>query len=1012
MKRLMLGLAIVTGQAVAAAPFADGDRVVFLGDSITRGGRYHEFVRDYYVTRFPDRDIRFINSGVSGDVAPGGLRRVPTDVTALEPTQVFVHFGMNDINRELYAASPTRDRLVAAEKAQVDYRVHLGQLADAIRSAVPQATLSYLTPTPYDDTTVVESYPRTADAWAKKNNIGCSAGLALMAGHVLARAAKEDAFVVDWYTPLKSHVTAHQAEDPHYRIVRFDRVHPEAAGHSMMAWKFLEAQGVPSLVSAVTLDAAAKTGSAENASLDGLTFADGTIAFDLRANALPFPVASEANPFLSEFAVEETLNRETLQVKGLTAGGHELRIDGEPVGVWSAEELAQGVSLGFNEKTPQYRQAQEVFALSSAYRDREQRLRNERTAPDYAARRAALLAEEPSIRAAARPRSHRYELKDCRKTLTAAVATTVLLPSPFLDNLKRERAVMESLDPMNLTWTCRVTAGLDDVGNTNAVQRLGGWERPDMELRGHTLGHWLSGMAVLGGCEGGGGDRAAMARDKAAVAVHQLKLCQDALGTGWVGAFPESDIDKIIAGVRVWAPWYVQHKILQGLLDQYELCGNEEALEVAKRFGDWAARKVLSLTPEQATTMRKREFGGIGESLRNLARITGETRYDRAAEVFDDPRVLDPLRAHRDCLNGQHANTFIPKVIAALRDYENHGDAASRDLAEFFWQTVMEHYLYAPGYVSTKEAFRGPDRQGANLTGVTGETCCTYNLLKLSRQLFEIEPRAAIADYQERALWNHILAQPEPVDGRVTYFLPMMTGAYQLQNRGNDCFWCCQASAMESHVKVGRLIYADVGGTVYVNQWIPSTFDNGRLQLRLETDFPKSEKATLRVMRGSGTVAVRRPWWAAEGAPRREGTQGTSSYDCRDVTAGDMIEIDLSCGLRVEATPDRPDRQAVFYGPILLAGRLGTEGLSPWDIRSLNYFDHDYKVPPHLTKVALEPLETWTRLQPPPRHKKVWDDASYEAEPYWGEPTFQTPSGLVVSPLWSIHNERYVVYWN
>lgn len=327
-----------------------------------------------------------------------------------------------------------------------------------------------------------------------------------------------------------------------------------------------------------------------------------------------------------------------------------------------------------------------------------------------------------------------------------AAPVVKLLPSPFLDNLKRERAVMESLDPMNLTWTCRVTAGLDDLGNTNAVLRLGGWERPDVELRGHTLGHWLSGMAVLGGGEGGGGECAAMARDKAAIAVHQLKLCQDAIGTGWVGAFPETDIDKIIAGIRVWAPWYVQHKILQGLIDQYELCGNEEALLVARRFGDWTARKVLSLTPEQATTMRKREFGGIGESLRNLSRMTGEKKYDRAAEVFDDPRVLEPLRAHRDCLNGQHANTFIPKVIAAMRVYENHGDLASRDLAEFFWQTVMAHYLYAPGCVSTKEAFRGPDRQGAHLTGVTGETCCTYNLLKLSRQLFEAEPRAAIAD--------------------------------------------------------------------------------------------------------------------------------------------------------------------------------------------------------------------------------------------------------------------------
>ena len=604
-----------------------------------------------------------------------------------------------------------------------------------------------------------------------------------------------------------------------------------------------------------------------------------------------------------------------------------------------------------------------------------------------------------------------------------AAPVVKLLPSPFLDNLKRERAVMESLDPMNLTWTCRVTAGLDDVGNTNTVQRLGGWERPDMELRGHTLGHWLSGMAVLGGGEGG--ECAAMARDKAAIAVHQLKLCQDAIGTGWVGAFPETDIDKIIAGVRVWAPWYVQHKILQGLLDQYELCGNAEALEVAKHFGDWAARKVLSLTPEQATTMRKREFGGIGESLRNLARATGESRYEQAAKAFDDPRVLEPLKAHRDCLNGKHANTFIPKVIAEMRLYEHHGNAASRDLAEFFWQTVMDHYLYAPGCVSTKESFKGPDKQGTNLTGVTGETCCTYNLLKLSRQLFEAEPRAAIADYQERALWNHILGQMEPVDGRVTYFLPVATGCYKLQNRANDSFWCCQASAMESHVKVGRLIYADVKGTVYVNQWIPSEFDNGRLKLRLETVFPKTEKATLRVISGGGQVAVRRPWWASTrpdsgrgaGKPavtltRREVTPGTSSYAWHTVTAGDVIEIDLACSLRTESTPDRPDRKAVFYGPILLAGRLGCENVSPWDIKSLNYFDHDYKVPAALEHVALEDPAAWTRLDEPPRHKKVWDDASYEAEPYWGEPTFKTPSGIVVSPLWSIHNERYVLYWN
>ena len=585
------------------------------------------------------------------------------------------------------------------------------------------------------------------------------------------------------------------------------------------------------------------------------------------------------------------------------------------------------------------------------------------------------------------------------------LAAVTLLPSPFLDNLKRERAVMEALSGDNLTWMFRVTAGLDDLANTNTVQRLGGWERPEMELRGHTLGHWLSGVAALIR------DKREEIRDKregelfrrAREVVHELKVCQDKIGTGWIGAFPESDIDRIISGERVWAPWYVEHKILHGLIDQYELCGNDEALEVARRFGGWTAGKVLALTPEEAAVMRKREFGGIGESLRNLARVTGDARYEKAADVFYHPEVMESLKRGEDKLNGKHANTFIPKVIGVMRKYEMHGDREARALAEFFFKTVVDHYMYAPGCVSTKEAFCGPDRQGANLTGFTGETCCTYNLLKLSRQLFEAEPRAWIADYQERALWNHILAQPEPIDGRVTYFLPMLTGAYKLQNRANDSFWCCQASAMESQVKVSRLIYSDVGGTVYVNQWIPSEFDNGKLKLRLETDFPRIEKATLRVLSGCGRVAIRRPFWTMS---------AFSAYEYREVAAGEAIEIALPCSLRMEATPDRPERKAVFYGPILLAGRLGTKDLAPEDMKALDYYEHDYKIPQELEHVPLEPFDGWVRLEKPSPHKKVWDDASHPADPYWGEPVFRTPSGVVAAPLWTIHNERYVVYWN
>ena len=596
----------------------------------------------------------------------------------------------------------------------------------------------------------------------------------------------------------------------------------------------------------------------------------------------------------------------------------------------------------------------------------------------------------------------------CAAALDAGAAPVVrLMPGPFLDNMKRERAVVESIDPVNITWMFRVTAGLDDISNTNSVLRLGGWEKPDMELRGHTLGHWLSGLAAL--YEATGDDSLKI---RAATVVHELKRCQDAIGTGWVGAFPASDIDRIIAGERVWAPWYVQHKILQGLIDQAAICGNDEALHVARRFGKWTADKVIPLSSEQAATMRRREFGGIAESLLNLARILAErgesaAECDRlidAAKVFYHPEVLDPLKAKKDNLNGKHANTMIPKVIAEMRRWEMTGDADSRALAEFFWDAVLSGYMYAPGCVSTKEAFRGPCRQGANLTGYTGETCCTYNMLRLSRQLFEAEPRAAIADYQERALWNHILGQIEPGDGRVTYFLPMMTGSYKLQNRANDSFWCCQASAMESHSKVGRLIYSQRGDVLYVNQFIASTCDTGAFSVRIETDFPAHESARIVVERGRGRLAVRRPFWAT-GKERSE-------YTYHDVAAGDVVDVALPCALRTEETPDAPKRKAVLYGPVLLAGRLGCEGVSPDDIRALDYYEHDYKVPERLKSVALEPFDTWMRLAKPPPHKKVWDDASHPAEPYWGEPNFKTPAGIMVSPLWTIHGERYVVYWN
>lgn len=598
-----------------------------------------------------------------------------------------------------------------------------------------------------------------------------------------------------------------------------------------------------------------------------------------------------------------------------------------------------------------------------------------------------------------------------------------LLDSPFRDNAMRESRFMKGIDARALTRMFRVTAGLETrETDEGKYEFLKGWEEDTIELRGHTCGHWLSGMASLYELTG---DEEVKAR--ATAVVQTLAECQKANGNGYVSAFPESDIDKIIAGTRVWAPWYVLHKIFAGLLDQYLVCGNEEALAVAKGLGDWTAAKVLPLSDEQAATMRKREFGGIAESLVVLADITKDEKYLKAADVFREKDLYKQI-------NGKHANTLIPKVIADVR-FESESRMSNVESpaslvadrmsnAMKFWNEVIEHYMYAPGCVSTKESFRGPDRQGDFLTGVTGETCCTYNLLKLSRLLWS-PARADIADYQERAVWNHILGQMEPIDGHLTYFMPVMTGSYKLQSRPNDSFWCCCGSAMESHTKYQRLVCEEADGALYINNFIPSEIKWKGLVLRLETKFPVEEKARLVVVddtraetqRRREVIMVRRPFWLANNP------QGKTFYERHTVdlpthnsqlTTPNSIEIPLPCRWWTESvvSKDGAKHTAVFYGPILMAARLGIEGMRKDATRSCNYYAHDFSVPEKLRSVTFEAPETWKRLAPPPPYDRGMDGASPEVPEPFVEPTFLTPSGRVISPYWAIHGERLCVYFD
>jgi len=450
---LMAAVAAAAACGVRAEVFHDGDTVVFFGDSITHAGFYHEYIADYYRTRFPDASIRIVNSGVGGDNASAAASRIDVDVAEYKPTHVAFHFGMNDVGRGNYDAAPSARQLEACETAQENFRRNLPALVGKVKEAVPGVKAIYLTPTPYDDTAVPTNIPSGATGWAVKNNKGCNTGLSLFAGYVLVSAKRDGVLAVDWFTPLNNFLMSRRANDPHFMVTSWDRVHPGPLGHAIMAWQFLISQGVPAVVSDVCVDAAnGRVARSENATVSDVTATNGCVSFTLLAKSLPFPVPHEAAGVLDEFKVEDRLNRETLAVKGLKEGDYALLIDGEKVGTWSAAEFARGIRLGFNAKTPQFRQARAVFDSNAKLSSREREFRNYHASrwfygkkapvddveafgkwyeenvknrkmyyaqfvpgylkywPTYKEARAKLWADQEAVRALAKPVPRRYEV--------------------------------------------------------------------------------------------------------------------------------------------------------------------------------------------------------------------------------------------------------------------------------------------------------------------------------------------------------------------------------------------------------------------------------------------------------------------------------------------------------------------------------------------------------------------------------------------------------------------------
>jgi DUF1680 family protein len=578
-------------------------------------------------------------------------------------------------------------------------------------------------------------------------------------------------------------------------------------------------------------------------------------------------------------------------------------------------------------------------------------------------------------------------------------------PGAFKDAVERNRRYMMSLDPDRLLHMFRVTAGLPST-----AEPLGGWEQPVNELRGHFTGHYLSACAMLHATLG---DAEVKALGELLVA--ELARCQSALGGGYLSAFPEEFFDRLRRGDNVWAPFYTLHKIMAGLLDMHVLCGNEQALAVLKAMAGWTRRYAMPLGEAHMARVLEREYGGMNEVLYNLGAVTGDGSYFELARQFDHERVFAPLALGRDELKGLHANTTIPKVIGAARRYELLGERRYRDVAEYFWRTVALRRSYCTGGTSNEEGWRSePGRLAAELSGYTQECCCTYNMLKLTRHVFGWTADPGCFDYYERALFNGILGTQHPADGMTIYYVPLASGYWKLFGRPLEAFWCCTGSGLESFAKLQDSVYFHDEAGLFVNLFVPTTLDwrERGVTVVQETRFPEEETTRLVVRTKEPqrfALRVRVPSWARGGSARLNGrpleafaSAGSYFVVDRVFRDGDRLDMTLPMALGACPMPDDASLVAALHGPIVLAGRLGTEGLTADTLRA------EPTQPRQVPEYRVEP-------KPAPSIRAASAEASVWLRPVPGRAleyeTVGQEKALRLEPLYRIFDERYAVYW-
>ncbi len=535
----------------------------------------------------------------------------------------------------------------------------------------------------------------------------------------------------------------------------------------------------------------------------------------------------------------------------------------------------------------------------------------------------------------------------------------VKLTNPYFTNaFAKENEYLLSFDTDKILAGFRETAGLDMKGAT----RYGGWE--NSLIGGHSVGHYLTACAQAYASLDDGAPEKAQYEKILKTIIDGLKECQDKVGTGFIFGSTlvnKSNIEQQFDNVeknltnittQAWVPWYTMHKILAGLVDVYQCTGYAPAKEVASRLGDWIYNRVSKWSASTQTTVLNIEYGGMNDCLYDLYSITGKDTHAVAAHMFDETKLFERVKNDEaNVLNNRHANTTIPKFVGALNRYvQLNGKTVDGEkidasdylaYAEAFWTMVTEKHTYITGGNSEWEHFGADNILDAERTNCNCETCNTYNMLKLTRTLFEITGDKKYSDYYENTYLNAILSSQNPETGMTTYFQPMATGYFKVFSTQYDKFWCCTGSGMENFTKLQDSLYFKKDNSLIVNQYISSavTWTDKKVTVEQTTEIPNTDTAAFVVKTQGGDADIniyfRLPDWLAGDASIT--VNGTASpvtaaggYALVKGPFANNTKIEITLPMQVTAynLPDNENTYAFKYGPVVLSALLGSGNMN------------------------------------------------------------------------------------